>query len=160
MDSMLNLPTTSPAQSKRALLAEHLRKTAAEPLRAPLSFAQERLWFLEQLEPDTPLYNLPTLTRLHGNLDVPALEKAIQSIVKRHESLHTRFVADDDEPSQIVDRSIEFRLRHNDFSRVPADEKERMAAQIVQEEVSRPFNLGTEPLIRGMLIRLEESEHL
>jgi hypothetical protein len=82
-------------EEKRKLLAELVQQQASEPKRAPLSFAQERLWFLTQLEPENPAYNLPFALRLSGDLNVAALEKSINAIVARHETLRTKFVAVD-----------------------------------------------------------------
>ena len=77
-------------EEKRKLLADLLQQQAAEPKRAPLSFAQERLWFLTQLEPENPSYNLPFALRLDGDLDQAALEKSIDAIIARHETLRTK----------------------------------------------------------------------
>jgi hypothetical protein len=78
-------------EEKRKLLAELVQQQASEPKRAPLSFAQERLWFLTQLEPENPAYNLPFALRLSGDLNVAALEKSINAIVARHETRSNRF---------------------------------------------------------------------
>ncbi|HKN84660.1 MAG TPA: condensation domain-containing protein, partial [Pyrinomonadaceae bacterium] len=87
---------------KRKLLADLLRQQNLEPRKFPLSFAQERLWFLAQLEPANPSYNIPFALRLSGDLDVATLERSINTIVARHETLRTKFVAVDGEPFQVV----------------------------------------------------------
>ena len=87
---------------KKRLLADLLQQQQRQPHRAPLSFAQERLWFLAQLEPDNPSYNVPVALRLHGDLNVVALENSINAIVARHETLRTKFAAVDGEPFQVV----------------------------------------------------------
>src|SRR5436190_16000829 len=89
-------------EEKRRLLAELLQRQALEPKRLPLSFAQERLWFLAELDPENPSYNVPVALRLTGKLDVAALEKSINAIVERHETLRTTFAAVDGEPFQFV----------------------------------------------------------
>src|SRR5690242_18418956 len=87
---------------KKRLLADLLQRQQQQPQRAPLSFAQERLWFLAQLEPDDPSYNVPVALRLNGDLNVTALEKSLNAIVTRHETLRTKFTAVDGEPFQVV----------------------------------------------------------
>ena len=76
---------------KRALLAARLRKAAGEPRQSVLSFAQQRLWFLDQLEPDSSLYNIASVANVRGLIDLPALQKAFESVIARHETLRTRF---------------------------------------------------------------------
>src|SRR5687767_9377521 len=98
---------TELSAAKQILLEKRLqgalRNTAREPVitrgahtgRTPLSFAQQRLWFLEQLSPGSPVYNVIEALRLHGALDIPALERSLQEIIRRHEALRTNFVAID-----------------------------------------------------------------
>src|ERR1700761_4260196 len=88
------------SNNKRALLADRLRRASQRQSRRPLSFAQERMWFLHQLEPQSPLYNVPLAVRLDGNLDVVAMEKALRQIIDRHQSLRTRVDPTDDSPLQ------------------------------------------------------------
>src|SRR3982750_3748081 len=90
---------------KRRLLAELLRQQALEPRKFPLSFAQERLWFLTALDPEDPSYNVPVAFRLSGDLNVAALEKSIDAIVARHETLRTTFALVDGVPFQFVSGS-------------------------------------------------------
>src|SRR5437870_4299460 len=89
-------------EEKRALLADLLRKKAAKPKTVPLSFAQQRLWFLDQLEPDSALYNISRAARMKGRLDMPALHQALNALVARHESLRTNFDSVEGEPVQII----------------------------------------------------------
>src|SRR5215211_7973664 len=111
-------------EEKRKLLADLLQQQALEPKRVPLSFAQERLWFLTQLEPDNPSYNLPFALRLTGDLDVAALENSIDAIVARHETLRTKFVAVDGEPFQFVSATAEPSFEVLDLSSLPEAEAE------------------------------------
>src|SRR5580700_2294392 len=101
----------SPAKEKRTRLAECLRAASKGEIRSPLSFAQQRLWFLDRLVPDSALYNVPLAARLLGALNVPALEKALQKIVARHETLRTRFETRGDTPEQVTSNSVDFQLR-------------------------------------------------
>jgi amino acid adenylation domain-containing protein/FkbH-like protein len=147
-------PTAS-AKEKRERLAERLRLASKCEARSPLSFAQQRLWFLNQLEPDSPLYNVPLVARLLGTLNVPALEQALQSIVARHEALRTRFECQQETPVQVVSARVEFKLR------VVAAANPPEADGWIRDELQRPFNLiGTEPLLRAVLVCLETDHHL
>src|ERR1041385_4402364 len=101
MSTFENKPELQPAE-KRALLTEVLRKKATGVRRLPLSFAQQRLWFLDQLEPGSASYNISRAVRLRGPLDFQALQQALNSIVERHESLRTNFTSIDDEPLQTL----------------------------------------------------------
>src|ERR1044072_8550692 len=111
MSTFENKPELQPAE-KRALLAEVLRKKATGVRRLPLSFAQQRLWFLDQLEPGRASYNISRAVRLKGPLDFQALQQALNSIVARHETLRPNFTSIDDEPVQAIaaTRAVEIRL--------------------------------------------------
>jgi len=150
------LETTPDVSSeyKRALLAEKLRRAMERQIRQPLSFAQERMWFLHQLEPTSPLYNVPLEARLRGSLNVRALEKALRRIVERHHILRTRIDAQCESPAQLVSNQAEF-----NWSVVEAADHTD-ADRRVAEESRRPFDLtGTETLLRALLIRVAANEH-
>ncbi|MGD1075767.1 MAG: amino acid adenylation domain-containing protein [Thermodesulfovibrionales bacterium] len=125
---------------------------------APLSFAQERLWFLDQLEPGSSAYNMPLALRLTGRLDVPALEQSIGEILRRHEALRTTFVTEDAGPIQRTTPATTLTLRQLDLSAMP--EQGSAAQQIASEEASRPFDLSTGPLLRALLLQLNPKEHV
>jgi amino acid adenylation domain-containing protein/FkbH-like protein len=147
-------PTVS-AKEKRARLAERLRQASDREARSPLSFAQQRLWFLDQLEPNTALYNVPLVARLRGTLNVPLLEQSLQSIVARHEALRTRFECQGETPVQVVTAQVEFKVR------VVAAANQTEADGWIRDELRRPFNLiGTEPLLRAALVCLASDHHL
>jgi amino acid adenylation domain-containing protein/FkbM family methyltransferase len=140
-----------------------------EPLRAripaaswqmPLSFAQQRLWFLDQLDPGSPFYILFTPLRLRGALDVVALARSLNAIVRRHEALRTTFVALDGRPIQIIASALSVPLPLVDLQHLPAHEREAEAQRLTSAEVRHPFDLATGPLIRASLIRLDATEHL
>src|SRR6185503_6074209 len=104
MSVLLNSTPETQGKTKRALLAERLRKAAETTI--PLSFAQQRLLFLDQLEPNSPLYNVPTVVHMTGALDVEALRHALEGMMSRHDSLRTRFVDVEGSPAQQVDRAL------------------------------------------------------
>ncbi|HKG13792.1 MAG TPA: amino acid adenylation domain-containing protein, partial [Pyrinomonadaceae bacterium] len=127
----------------------------------PLSFAQQRLWFLDQLKPGSAFYNVPLAVRLTGRLDVGALESTLTEVVRRHEVLRTHFdVAEDGQPVQVIAPPRRVELPPVDLS--GWDEGERMAEaqRLAKEEAERAFNLSTGPLLRAGLIRLGEEEHV
>ncbi len=126
----------------------------------PLSFAQQRLWFLAQVEGASAAYHVPGGLRLHGRLDVAALRRALDRIVARHEVLRTRFVPLNGQAVQRVDEAdIGFALRLRDLSGQPAAAREQALARLVREEALAPFDLAHGPLIRGQLITLAEDDH-
>jgi amino acid adenylation domain-containing protein len=126
----------------------------------PLSFAQQRLWFLDRLEPGSPLYNIPAAIEIAGRLDGAALLRSLRAIVRRHEALRTTFAARPEGPVQVIHPSMEIELPVADLRGLPADEREAAARRLATEEARRPFDLVRGPLARALLIRLEEERHL
>ncbi len=127
---------------------------------APLSFAQQRLWFLDQLEPGTALYNIPAAVRLEGNLDREALARSLEEIVQRHAILRTRFSSTDGSPFQEALPPASFALPLADLQELPPEEREREARRLMREEAARPFELTACSLIRGRLLRLSVQQHI
>ena len=120
----------------------------------PLSFAQQRLWFIHQLEPDSAAYNIPRAVRLVGELDVSAITSSLRQIVARHEVLRTRFVAVDGQPSQVIDEPGEIELPVWDVSELGEGRRQERAREIVSREARRPFDLERGPVWRAGLVRL------
>src|SRR5579864_6187249 len=120
----------------------------------PASFAQQRLWFLDQFEPGTAAYNLPRIFRIVGPLNVDALTRAFHAVVQRHASLRTVFDSVDCEARQVVLSNLEVKVPVIDLTAVPKGEREAKALRLANEEGRRPFDLGTGPLLRATLIRL------
>jgi len=161
-----------PAEEERELLRLLLQKegigsqgweiTSSETReRLPLSWAQKRLWFLDRLQPGSDFYNVVLACELHGDLNVAVLERSLREIIQRHGALRTRFVVEDGEPVQKVEDSIEFELQRLSLSNQEAAADPRKQAQeIIQQEISKPFDLGSAPLLRGVLVRLGEREHI
>ncbi|MEP7010062.1 MAG: amino acid adenylation domain-containing protein, partial [Acidobacteriota bacterium] len=125
----------------------------------PLSFAQQRLWFLHQLEPDSAFYNNPLALRLRGPLNRAALAATLAEIVRRHEILRTRFAATGGRPSQVVLGAPRPRLPLVDLRRLPTESREETARRLAAEEAARPFDLSAGPLVRNLLLRIDEIEH-
>ncbi|MEW5925955.1 MAG: amino acid adenylation domain-containing protein [Gemmatimonadota bacterium] len=144
---------------KRRLLAQILQQKAARATRFPLSFAQQRLWFLYQLDPASPLYNMFSASRLHGPLDAGALGRALAEIVRRHEALRTTFVAEEGEPVQVIAPPGSWRLESEDLGGRDEAEREAEVRRRVQAEATRPFDLAG-PLFRARLLRVGPEEHV
>ena len=126
----------------------------------PLSFSQQRLWFLDQYEPNSSVYNIPSALRLRGSLNIGALEQSLNEIIRRHESLRTTFSMVDGEPVQVIAPSVEFSLAVVDLRDHPEGEREEEAQRLVDEEARRPFDLAQGPLFRSKLVRLGEDDHV
>jgi amino acid adenylation domain-containing protein len=126
----------------------------------PLSFAQQRLWFLEQLEPGSTVYNVPTAVRLSGALDTHALERAFDALVHRHESLRTTFQVANGSPVQVIDPRGHARLNGVDLSSFPDASRDEEARRWALVESQRPFDLAQGPLLRTTLLKLSEQEHV
>ena len=132
----------------------------ARPERIPLSYAQQRLWFLHELEGRSGEYHVPEGFRLRGELDRAALERAVGTLVERHESLRTRFAVVDGEPVQVVEPDARIELPVEDLPGLPKPEREERVAAALWEEWERPFDLASGPLLRARLLRLAEREHV
>ena len=130
------------------------------PERLPLSFAQQRLWFLDRLMPENPFYNVPAGIRLEGRLDVEALERTLQEIVNRHEVLRTRFESVNGTPKQIVEAVMPVGLEIVDLKDLSKQEREVRMQQKLREEASLAFDLKRGPLMRVRLLRLDDQEHV
>ncbi|WP_163868729.1 amino acid adenylation domain-containing protein, partial [Myxococcus eversor] len=124
----------------------------------PLSFAQQRLWFLEQLQPGTPTYNMPAALRLEGPLDVVSLQRAFSELIRRHEALRTSFVEDNGSPFQRISPPSLFTLSLEDLSSV--EEREPLARERAHQDAARPFDLSRGPLLRASLLRLAPQQHV
>ncbi|MCA1636706.1 MAG: condensation domain-containing protein, partial [Acidobacteria bacterium] len=134
------------------------RRAALNP--TPLSFAQQRLWFLDQLEPGSPLYNIPGALRLEGRLDVAALERCVNEVTRRHESLRTVLVEVDGQPMQVVNPHARFTLPVINLGSLSDSAREAEARRLAEEEARRPFDLSRGPLVRAALVRLSDRRHM
>ena len=158
------------SSEKRALFERLMRKVSVADRSTisrkevnspyPLSFAQQRLWFLDQYEPNSSLYNIPGALRLRGSLNVGALEQSLNEIIRRHESLRTTFSVVEGQPVQLISPSVEVSLCVMDLGDLAEAEREEEARRLVSEEGRRPFDLAKGPLLRTGLIRLGEVDHI
>jgi amino acid adenylation domain-containing protein len=125
----------------------------------PLSFAQERLWFLDQIQPGDPTYNVAAGARLLGRLDLPALAGALDEIARRHEALRTSFAIFTGRPVQVVAPSLSLAPPAVDLSALPPAVRQRETVQQMREAGARPFDLARGPLVRALILRLGGGEH-
>ncbi|HYG60618.1 MAG TPA: amino acid adenylation domain-containing protein, partial [Symbiobacteriaceae bacterium] len=160
MSTSIYPPAASSPEELRALLAQYLRKAAGRSHSTPLSSAQQRLWFLDQLEPNSPRYNIPCVARLKGPLQLEPLQEALQTIVNRHESLRARFVSTEGAPVQIIDEEVRFPLHQQEVAGRTPEEQQTALERLIHQEVNRPFQLGHERLLRATLLRLHPQEHV
>jgi amino acid adenylation domain-containing protein len=173
LDSFFDHPTLAElAKTVAAALPQPAAPVASEPAgreipRAPrdrplpLSFAQQRLWFLHQIMPEgaAALYNGPLPVRLSGRLDVAALECGLREIVRRHEALRTAFGEVDGQPVQIVSPEVSFHLQQLNLEGLPEDARQDKLLRLAEDDARLPFDLGKSPLLRATLVRLAPEEH-
>ena len=126
----------------------------------PTSFAQRRLWFVHQLEPRSPSYNVTTALGLAGNLDLGALEHSLSHVIARHEALRTTFRLVDGEPVQVVAPELAMQLPIADRTEVPLVDRDTEIQRLVQIQAGLPFDLERGPLLRAQLVRLAPDEHV
>jgi amino acid adenylation domain-containing protein len=126
----------------------------------PLSFAQQRLWFLDQMEPASAAYNVPGALRLSGPLRADALAAAVGEVVRRHESLRTGFPGDRGEPRQAIAPEVCVAMARIDLSRLPEPARSAAAAVVLRAEAGRPFDLARPPLLRACVLGLGRDEHV
>jgi len=126
----------------------------------PLSFSQQRLWFLDQLEPGSSAYNMPLAIRLTGRLKVAGLQQSLGEILRRHEVLRTTFITEHDRPVQRIAPVRAFTLPQIDLSALSEEQREAKARELASEEASRSFDLTAGPLLRATLLQLAPEEHV
>ncbi|WP_442937947.1 amino acid adenylation domain-containing protein [Nostoc sp.] len=157
---------------KRELLLQRLRQKKENTSRTkitsqsrdsnifPLSFAQQRLWFLEQLEPGNPFYNQPAAVGLTGALNLAVLKQSFNEIIRRHQVLRTTFSTVEGQPIQIIGSTLALKLPVVDLQKLPHAEREKEVRRIATEEAQKPFNLVEGPLLRCTLLLLEDTEQM
>jgi natural product biosynthesis luciferase-like monooxygenase protein len=160
-------------QKKRELLEKMIRKEGFDtPDRKtaipsgnitgpiPLSYGQQRLWFLDQLSPNGSFYNVPVALRLEGELNLPALQKSLQNVIDRHAVLRTIFRNVEGRPEQVILPQLDLKIAFHDLSASAENTREEQSISIAGSEARRPFNLATGPLIRVHLVKLQQQEHI
>ncbi|MFL5356592.1 amino acid adenylation domain-containing protein [Archangium sp.] len=160
-------PTVAALAAKLEEATRSGSATKAPPLervprtgKLPLSFAQQRMWFIDQLDPGTSAFNIPTAVRLRGALDRAAMQRSLDELVRRHEALRTTFAAEEGRPHQVIAPASALPLAFFDLQQVPESEREARMRRAVIEEAQRPFDLIAGPLLRGLLLQLGPQEHV
>lgn len=152
----LKMAARAGQQSQAPAIVPNLRDGA--PL--PLSFAQERVWFLDQLEPGSAYYNIPVALRLKGQLKVSSLEQSLNAIVQRHEALRTTFGQSQGKAIQLIAPTLTLALPLIDLSALPEPERVQQLQKLARKEAQRPFDLTRGPLLRTTLMRLGNEEYV
>jgi amino acid adenylation domain-containing protein len=171
MNEELNRRLARLSPEKRALLQLRLKQGGVaclpQPLpqkahssSAPLSFAQQRLWFLERLESNTGLYNIPWLVKIKGGLNVPALRQSLNALVVRQASLRTQFVSNGDAPEQRISESVDIQIEFSDLSGLKQKELDAEVHRRLEDAIHRPFNLSKDLMLRTLLLQTSPAEHI
>lgn len=126
----------------------------------PLSFAQEGLWFIHQLNPNQPIYNSPAAVRLTGALNIPAFQQSLSEILRRHEALRTRFTLAKGNPVQAIIPNLSLEIPLVNLENLSATEREREVLRLADREAKLPFDLAQPPLLRVTLLKLSETDHV
>jgi acyl carrier protein len=165
--SLFEAPTIAELASRVENLLSNGQSVQAEPLlpiprseSIPLSFAQARLWFLDQLQPNSAFYNIPLALRLSGQLNIAALQSSINAIIQRHEALRTNFTTQEGQPVQVIASTLNCQLQVVNLLHIRESDREIEAQRLVNEQANRPFNLEREPLLRGTVLQLGETEYV
>ncbi|MEJ6486183.1 amino acid adenylation domain-containing protein [Nostoc punctiforme UO1] len=130
------------------------------PATAPLSFPQARLWFLDQLQPGSDVYNIPVVVSIAGRLNVTALEQSLNEIVQRHEALRTTFTTVDRQPVQIIHSNQNLTVPIINLEAYSQSDRQTQYLQLAAQEAKQPFDLSQFPLLRAKVIRLSDEEHI
>lgn len=126
----------------------------------PLSFAQEGLWFIHQLNPHQPIYNAPAALRLTGSLNIPAFEQSLNKILERHEALRTSFTLAQGKPVQVITTNLSLNIPLISLEDLPETEKEAQVLKLADQEAKLPFDLAQAPLLRVTLLKLSPTNHV
>jgi len=155
---MLAAQATKLAASSQPQLPPIVRVPRDQPL--PLSFAQQRLWVLDRMEPNNPLYNIPRAMRLTGALNTASLIDALNEIIRRHESQRTTFRTGPEGPVQVIAESLKLNVPVVDLTARPKAERENAAREIANKEAGTPFDLSRGPLLRATILKIDAQDHV
>ncbi len=164
---LFDRPTVARFAEVMSLDHENRKRIDAPPVRKvsrdqklPLSFSQQRLWFIDQLEPDSLTYNVARAVRLTGLLNIVVLRQSLEEISRRHEALRTRFEIADGFPVQVIDEPREIELDFWDLTNLPEAQRERQAREIAAREAVQRFDLERGPIWRAGIVRLRADDHV
>jgi len=162
---LLELLLKEKEKARKAEVVSQKAATGTIPRRekfspGPVSSAQQRLWFIDQLDPGTPAFNIPAAVRLLGSLNVEILRNCFNEIIKRHESLRTSFAADDGLPVQVITPSLKFEIPFIDIRHLPEAERMAQVEKLITNECQRSFDLTRSPLMRATLVALGQHDHV
>ncbi|NDJ18578.1 non-ribosomal peptide synthetase [Myxacorys almedinensis] len=162
---LFELPTI--AEFAESLEAEQAIVQSFQPIQPiprsgalPLSFAQQRIWFLQQLEPNNPVYNIPTVLHLSGSLNLSALEQSFNALLQRHEVLRTSIATVDGQPQAVIHPPFSFNLSVVDLQALPANQQQIETQRLAAEAAQHAFDLSQAPLLRVTIGQLQQTEHL
>ncbi|GAB1537494.1 hypothetical protein NUACC21_01380 [Scytonema sp. NUACC21] len=165
--SLFELPTVAALAESIATAQQSQQSQQTPPivrvprqLKMPVSFAQQRLWFLQQFEPESGFYNIPVAVRFQGQPNIIALEHSLNHIISRHEALRTNFIQVDGQPMQVIASSTPLSLTVVDLQQLDTTEGEITCQQLIAVEAVRPFDLATDLLVRASLFQLQPTEHV
>ncbi len=147
-------------QKKAQIAHSQIQRQSRDSNFFPLSFAQQRLWFLFQLEPNNPFYNQPTALRLTGQLNITVLEQSLKEIIRRHETLRTTFAIVNGKPVQVINPAVDLTLPVVDLQALSPEIQEQEVQNLAAQEAQQPFNLEQGPLLRVTILRLAPVEHV
>ncbi|MCX7922786.1 MAG: amino acid adenylation domain-containing protein [Clostridia bacterium] len=148
------------ADRKGVQIQPIIEKAAAASDRLPLSFSQQRLWFLDRLNGQSAQYNLYTALQLKGSLNIELLLKSFNEVMKRHEVLRASFIEDDGQPVQVIHPGMTIDIPLVDMTDIAEEERKKRVLELAKEEASQPFTLEKAPLICGTLYRIKEEEYI
>lgn len=152
-----NMPQTTKGSDALPTIPRMPQRTQETSI--PLSFAQQQMWVLARMIPDTPVYNEGVTVHIPGPLDSVVLEQSLNEVIRRHEAWRTNFLMRDGQPVQVISPSLTVSLPLIDMRHLPHSERETEALRLATEDVKRPFDLAHGPLLRAMLVRLDDTEH-
>lgn len=166
MDELLKRMSALPPEKQALLIKQlgkkrdthtsmHITPSVRDGVRFPLSYAQQRLWFLEQLTPGLVMYNVPIALRLSGDLNIRALQQSLDTIAQRHEILRTTFESDGGEPFQVIGSAQSLPIRLVDMRSLPIADREVQARHLMHMDLLQPFNLAQGPLLRALVLWLD-----
>jgi len=165
--ALFEAPTVAGLTERVEALQREQQGMLAPPIRQvprtgplPLSFAQQRMWFLDRLEPGSSAYTVPHSLRLKGDLRPAVLERSLNEIIRRHETLRTSFQVINGEPVQVIESQLTMKLAIEDLTLLPADGREAEAQRRAKEDTFRPFDLTVAPLLRAKLLKLADDDHV